>query len=97
MLAAKLRRLRLNSLRRPADDPDLEDRQLRAIAQMQGFDALGRDARRAIAGSRFDADAAAVLRLYGGPYAEDERVAARIRKNDDSWSGAFGPAYPQGI
>jgi ATP phosphoribosyltransferase regulatory subunit HisZ len=97
MLAAKLRKLRLAARRKPVDDPDLEERRQRAIAQMHAFDQLGEQARRAIADSRFDADADAVLRKYGGPYAEDERVAARILKNDDSFSGAFGPVYPRGI
>ena len=97
MLAAKLRRLRLAARRKPVDDPDLDDRRARAIEQMQAFDELGQQARRAIAESRFDAQADLVLRRYGGLYAEDERVAARVRKNDDSFSGAFGPAYPKGI
>lgn len=97
MLAARLRRLRLAAGRKPVDDPDLDDRRVRAIEQMDAFDRLGEQSRRTIAESRFDAQADLVLRDYGGPYAEDERVAARIRKNDDSFSGAFGPAYPKGI
>lgn len=97
MLTARLRRLRLAARRKAIPDPDLDARQQQALAQMWAFDQLGPEARAAIAFSRFDAIAPLVLRQYGGPYAEDERVAARIRKDDDSHSGAFGPACLRGI
>ncbi len=94
------RRRMLLAARRPrlvADDPANDDRQEQARANMRAFDMLGPEARRAIRASRFDAPAPDVLRRYGGPFAEDERVAARIRKDDDGYSGAFGPAAPEGI
>lgn len=99
MLAATLRRLRLNALRPlpRVEDPDNEQRRELAIEQMRAFDRFGPEARSAIRNSRFDAHAAAVWRNYGGPYAEDERVATRIRKDDDSYSGQFGPAASRGI
>lgn len=79
------------------DDPENEDRQDQARANMGAFDQLGAQTRAAIAGSRFDIPADMVRQQWGGPYAEDERVADRVRKHDDKYSGSFGPAYPTGI
>jgi hypothetical protein len=78
-------------------DPDNDERKLQALAQMSAFDRLGPQARRAIRESRFDAPAPVVMRKYGGPFAEDERVADRVRDDDNTYSGMFGPRYPKGI
>jgi hypothetical protein len=96
---AERRRARLEA-RRPrvvVDDPENEQRQLQARANMRAFDRLGPLTREVIRDSRFDAPAEHVWRRYGGEHAEDELVARNVRRDDDYHSGRFGPAFPRGI
>lgn len=79
------------------DDPENGGRKERAEAELRAFDKFGQRSRGAIRDSRFDAEATYVERHFGGPYADDEAVARRLRADDDKFSGAFGPQFPKGI
>jgi hypothetical protein len=91
---ARQRRPRWNEF---PDDPENAQRKRRAEAEMRAFDKLGERARVAISDSRFDAEAPRIWSHFGGPHADDEAVARRVRADDDKFSGAFGPKYPKGI
>lgn len=80
-----------------AEDPENALRRCQAVVNMDAFDRLGPETRAAIRSSRFDASAPEIARRYGWIGAEDARVAARVRADDDFYSGRFGPAAAAGI
>lgn len=90
-------RLQARRPRAIVDDPENDGRKAYARASMAAFDRLGPKTRQAIRETRFDAPAPDVLRRYGGPFADDDAVARRVRADDDRHSGMFGPRYPAGI
>lgn len=69
----------------------------RADQEMARFDELGPETRATIRSTRFDALPSYVDRRYGGRHAEDDRVAEAVRRDDEQYSGAFGPRSPKGI
>lgn len=79
-----------------SDDPANDDRADRAKTEMFKFDELSPAARQAIRDTRFDASPID-LRLPPAAISEDEAVVKKIRKNDEHYSGCFGPPAPRGI
>lgn len=60
-----------------------------AILEMAAWDKMGPEARRALAESQFGISASHIWHRYGGPYADDEAVAARVRAEDTRHCGQF--------
>jgi len=91
------RRREARETRSRAAVPDQVRSKADAEQQMRFFDQLGPESRQAIRETRFDDDA--VERWHNGYRFElkDQDLAKTVRRDDDNYSGRFGPRAPAGI